>query len=106
MNDLRPAREVPVLVPPLDPDSGPLGFVTGFIDLLFQDPGTGSWVIVDYKTDRVEEESEIERRAEAYSRQEAVYARAVQASLDLEQPPNTQLWFIWPDVLWEDSPSE
>jgi len=95
------AREVPVVLPPEESDTGPVGYLTGFIDLLYRDPGTGDWVIVDYKTDRLQEESEIEERAAAYARQEAVYARAIQESLDLDQPPATQLWFIWPDRLQE-----
>jgi ATP-dependent helicase/nuclease subunit A len=96
------AREVSILVPPLDPDSGPVGYITGFIDLLYRHPESGHWIIVDYKTDRVEERADIEERAEAYLLQEAVYSQAIQESLNLEQPPTAQLWFIWPDVLWED----
>jgi len=96
------AREVSILVPPLDPDSGPVGFITGFIDLLYRHPESGKWIIVDYKTDRVEDRADIEERAEAYCLQEAVYSQAIQESLNLEQPPTPQLWFIWPDVLWED----
>ena len=64
---------------------------------------TGSLLLaVDYKTDRAEENAEIEKLAEAYAQQEAVYARAIQESLDLPHLPTTQLWFIWPDVLWEE----
>lgn len=96
------AREVPILVPPTDPDSGPVGFVTGFIDLLYRDAETGAWVIVDYKTDRLEEAAQIQVRAAAYSLQERVYARALEESLGLDQRPASQLWFIWPDVLWQD----
>jgi ATP-dependent exoDNAse (exonuclease V) beta subunit len=96
------AREVPILVPPLEPDSGPVGFITGFIDLLHQHPESGHWIIVDYKTDQVEERADLEDRAGTYLLQEAVYSRAIQESLNLERPPTTQLWFIWPDVLWED----
>ena len=97
------AREVPVLLPPQESATGPVGYVSGFVDLLFRDPGTGNWVIVDYKTDRVEAESEIEGRARSYAAQEAVYARAIREALDLEHPPDTQLWFIWPDRLWEET---
>ena len=95
------AREVPILVPPADTETGPVGFVTGFIDLLCRDPSTESWIIVDYKTDRVEKEAEISDRAQTYSLQEAVYAKAIQESLGLDSLPATQLWFIWSNILWE-----
>ncbi len=94
------AREVPILLPPADDEVGPVGFVTGFIDLLYLDPRTDRWTIVDYKTDRIEE-PEIAGRASAYAQQEAIYARALTASLDLESQPAMELWFIWPDLLWE-----
>lgn len=97
------AREVPVLLPPRESETGPVGYVSGFVDLIVRDPESGRWTIVDYKTDHVEEESEIEERARSYAAQEAVYARAVREALDLEYSPATELWFIWPDRLWEDT---
>ena len=97
------AREVPVLLPAEDADSGPVGYVSGFVDLLYRDPHTSRWVIVDYKTDRLESGSEIEKRIRLYSLQEAVYARAIREALDLEYAPATQLWFIWPAYVWEET---
>ena len=102
MADQIVAREVPVVLPPAEPESGPVGYVTGFVDLLLRDEETDGWVIVDYKTDRLESEIEVEGRAEAYALQEAVYARAIQESLNLAEPPTTELWFIWPDILWQN----
>jgi len=97
------AREVPVLLPPQESETGPVGYVSGFVDLVICDPASGRWMIVDYKTDFVEEESEIEGRARSYAVQEAVYSRAIREALDLEYPPATQLWFIWPNRLWEET---
>ena len=97
------AREVPVLLPPRgDLSSGPVGFVSGFVDLLYRDCANNGWVVVDYKTDRVESDVDIADRAEAYLLQETLYARAIREALGLEQEPITQLWFIWPDYLWEE----
>ena len=55
------ARELPVLLPADADGDGPVGFVAGAIDLLFRDPATGEIVIVDYKTDRVENGAALER---------------------------------------------
>jgi ATP-dependent helicase/nuclease subunit A len=93
------ARELPVLLPPPDdrPDEeGPLGFVSGAIDLLYREEGNGAggFVIVDYKTDDLRNDTEIEARAAAYAPQGAHYARAVRDALGLAELPRFELWFL------------
>ncbi len=88
------ARELPVLLPPGDREGGPVGFVSGAVDLLYRDPETGRLVIADYKTDDVEIPEEIERRAAVYAPQGAVYVRALQEALALPKPPRFELWFL------------
>jgi ATP-dependent helicase/nuclease subunit A len=90
------ARELPVLLAP-GPDSpgggGPVAFVSGAIDLLYRDPGTGALVIADYKTDEVVG-ADLARRTAIYASQGAVYVHAVQAALELAAPPRFELWFV------------
>ena len=80
---------------PAEPDGdGPVGFVAGAIDLLYRDPATNEFVVVDYKTDRVEGEAALAERAARYAGQAASYRRAVQEALALAQPPRFELWFL------------
>jgi ATP-dependent exoDNAse (exonuclease V) beta subunit len=88
------ARELPVLVPPTDRDDGPVGFVTGTIDLVHRDPVSGDLVVVDYKTDPVTGETELAERARAYAPQLEVYARALAGALGLSVLPRTEMWFV------------
>jgi len=90
------ARELPVLLPP---DEGAAGYVSGAVDLVYRDE-SGRLVVADYKTDRLEGESELAERAAVYAPQAALYARALQEALGLDRPPRTELWFLWPDRLW------
>jgi ATP-dependent helicase/nuclease subunit A len=89
------AREMPVLLPP-DPfvaAAGPVAFVSGTVDLLYRDAGSGELVIADYKTDEVEGKALV-RRAATYASQGAAYVRAVRQALDLAVPPRFELWFV------------
>jgi ATP-dependent helicase/nuclease subunit A len=92
------AREMPVLLPS-DPAAGPAGpagpvaFVSGTVDLLYRDAGSGELVIADYKTDEVAG-ADLERRAATYASQGAAYVRAVQQALELAAPPRFELWFV------------
>lgn len=92
------AREMPVLLAP-DPSAasaevpGPVAFVSGTVDLLYRDAGSGELVIADYKTDEVAG-AELARRAAVYASQGAAYVRAVQQALDLAVPPRFELWFV------------
>jgi ATP-dependent exoDNAse (exonuclease V) beta subunit len=88
------ARELPVLLPPGEGGTSPVGIVTGAIDLLYRDPDDGRIVIADYKTDEVETEEEIQARAAVYAPQGAVYARAVQEALEIAEGPRFELWFL------------
>lgn len=92
------ARELPVLLAPAADAptaaaSAPVGFISGAIDLLYRDPATGGLVIADYKTDEVDDD-EVERRADTYASQGAIYARAVQEALQLAVAPRFELWFV------------
>jgi ATP-dependent helicase/nuclease subunit A len=93
------ARELPMLSPAGD-DGAAIDFLAGAIDLLYRDPADDRWVIVDFKTDRVESEDELRARAGAYGAQEAVYGEAVRQALELETAPRAELWFLWADRLW------
>jgi ATP-dependent helicase/nuclease subunit A len=101
LRDLGPrivARELPVLLPP-PPDrgeEGPVGFVSGAIDLLYrqESEGTDRFVIVDFKTDDVRSDAELEARAAAYAPQGAHYTRAIRDALGLAEPPRFELWFL------------
>lgn len=87
------ARELPVLLPP-DPNdhTGPVGFIAGTIDLVLRDDD-GTYRIVDYKTDPIATEH-AETHAQNYAHQCALYARALQEALGLENTPPVELWFL------------
>ncbi|HEX6199034.1 MAG TPA: 3'-5' exonuclease, partial [Thermoanaerobaculia bacterium] len=97
------ARELPVQLPPGATDgtseASPVGFVSGSVDLLYRDPGTGRLVVADYKTDRLEGAGEIAERARAYAPQARLYAAAVRDALALPEPPRAELWFLWPGAV-------
>jgi ATP-dependent exoDNAse (exonuclease V) beta subunit len=95
-------REVPMLLGQPEgvaAERPPLGAWSGAIDLLYRDRESGRPVIVDFKTDAVEDD-EVAERAAAYSVQEAVYREAVRRAFGLAEPPEFELWFLWPDRLW------
>ncbi len=92
------ARELPVLLPPLA-ETGAVGFVSGAIDLLCRDPADGALFIVDYKTDAVATEDQLQERAGVYASQGALYARALQEALGLEHAPRFELWFLHAGVV-------
>ncbi|GIU89839.1 MAG: hypothetical protein KatS3mg010_0938 [Acidimicrobiia bacterium] len=52
----------------------------GYVDLVYRDPSTGALVVVDYKTDSIGGDDELERRLEHYRVQGAAYALAVGAA--------------------------
>ena len=88
------AREMPVLLAPGEAaGAGPVGFVSGAVDLLYRDAASGELVVADYKTDEVAG-VELARRAATYASQGAAYVRAVQEALDLPRPPRFELWFV------------
>jgi ATP-dependent exoDNAse (exonuclease V) beta subunit len=88
------ARELPTLSPPERGDAEPVGFVAGAIDLLYRDPASGAFVVADFKTDRVPDAEVLAERARAHATQGAVYTRAVQEALGLEERPRFELWFL------------
>jgi ATP-dependent helicase/nuclease subunit A len=88
-------RELPVLLP-AEGDDGPAAFVSGVADLVYRDPETGEWVVVDYKTDRAAEDLAPEQLA-AYRAQGAVYQRALRDALGLERLPRFELWLLRAD---------
>jgi ATP-dependent exoDNAse (exonuclease V) beta subunit len=87
------ARELPLLLP-ASPDDSALEFVSGAIDLLYRDPADDRLVVVDYKSDRVEDLAQLAARAQAHAHQGAVYQRAVQGALNLPVPPRFEVWFL------------
>jgi len=88
------ARELPVLLPPSGTGGEALAFSAGSIDLCYRDPETGEWVVADYKTDRVESDTDIAERVERYTEQGRAYQNALRAALDLEAAPRFELWFL------------
>ncbi len=100
------ARELPLLAPPgTDDDDAPVGYVAGAIDLVYRDPDDGTIVVVDYKTDRVDDDAALRSRADAYALQAEVYAAAVRDALALDYRPRTELWFLAADRIVETAPS-
>lgn len=103
LRDLGPAvlaRELPVLLPAGSADSDAVAYVAGAVDMVYRDPADGQIVVVDYKADVLEPGSaEVEARARAYARQGAFYRRAVEDALGC--PARLELWFLWPDEIWE-----
>jgi ATP-dependent helicase/nuclease subunit A len=95
------ARELPVLLSPRR-DDGPVGFLSGTIDLLYIDPQSGELVVADYKTDAVADDADLHERARAYCLQGAVYAQAVQEALGLPAAPRLELWFLAADRIWRE----
>lgn len=88
------ARELPVLLPPIEGHRSPVGIVSGAIDLLYRDPQDGRVVVADYKTDEVETEEQLRNRVEVYEAQGTTYARAIEEALELDQSPRVELWFL------------
>lgn len=88
------ARELAVLLAPAGDDTGPTGFVSGRIDLVYLDPDTGAPVVADYKTGRVESEAEVREAVVRHAAQGAQYVRAVRDALGLVQDPRFELWFV------------
>ena len=71
--------------------------VSGIIDLVYRDPEDGCLVVVDYKTDAVDGEKEIEERSQVYEPQVRAYAKILRDALDLDEEPRTELWFLAAD---------
>jgi ATP-dependent exoDNAse (exonuclease V) beta subunit len=92
------ARELPLLLPPTDQQTGAVGFVSGAIDLLYRDPADGRLVVADFKTGS---EGEAEELVAAYRRQGSHYVEAVRQALGLEQAPRFELWFLERDEIVE-----
>jgi len=95
------ARELPLIAGPGPDTKGPIGFLSGKIDLLFRDLETGDLVVADYKTNRPVASQPLDawltQAAIHYTPQLHTYARALQEALDLPEPPRAELWFLWPD---------
>jgi ATP-dependent helicase/nuclease subunit A len=87
------ARELPVLAPP-ETERGPVGFVSGAIDLLYRDPESDELVVADYKTDRVPSGTALAEHGRRYAGQGAVYCRAVRNAFDLPYTPRFELWYL------------
>jgi len=101
------ARELPVL---LDPDAfpgevaqRPLGYVSGAIDLVYRDPADGAFVVVDYKTDALSADEDLQHHSERYLAQGAVYTRALQQALGMARPPRFELWYLASGRVWSGS---
>jgi ATP-dependent exoDNAse (exonuclease V) beta subunit len=89
-------RELPVLLPASEQDA-PVGYISGVVDLVYRDPETGEIVVADYKTDRIEGETELREAARRYAPQGAVYQRALREGLRLDYTPRFELWFLHAD---------
>jgi len=93
--DLAPAiiaRELAVFLRPTEGIG--TSVISGAVDLVYRDPDDGCLVIADYKTDRVESETEIAGRVERYRTQLEIYAQALEEALDLGYRPCAELWFL------------
>jgi ATP-dependent exoDNAse (exonuclease V) beta subunit len=88
------ARELDVLLAPSADEAGPVGFVSGAIDLVYRDPADARLVVVDYKTDAIANEAQVDERAQRYEGQGRAYQRALREALDLSYTPRFELWFL------------
>ncbi len=86
-------RELPVLLWE-EPEDGPGAVVSGFIDLVYRDPDDDRLVVADYKTDRLKDPDQLQRRVVVYEPQLRTYAAALRMALDLEYEPRAELWFL------------
>jgi ATP-dependent helicase/nuclease subunit A len=100
------ARELPLLLAAGSRDDA-LGFVAGAIDLVYRDPETREWVIVDYKTDTPPAGVSLQAHAQGYARQGRVYRSALCEGLGLAESPRFELWFLAADrsVALRETPS-
>ena len=78
----RPGLEFVTELPFLWAESGGAQAYDGCVDLAAWDVAAGRWLVVDWKTDRVEKDAAAELRAK-YGAQIAVYARALGAVYDV-----------------------
>ena len=90
------ARELPVFGWE-ECESAPGTVVSGIVDLVYCDPEDGHLAVVDYKTDAVDNEDEIEKRTRVYKPQVQTYAKILRNALDLDQEPHMELWFLSAD---------
>ncbi len=90
-------REVSLLAPPAPEGPGgvddPSAYSIGAVDLLHRDEESGEVVVVDFKSDDVDED-EVAARAHHYAPQGRVYCDAVASALDLDRRPRFELWFL------------
>ena len=91
------ARELALITTP--ETGGPVGAMTGAIDLVYQDPDTGEIVVADYKTDQLADDAEIQDRAAIYKPQLEIYACALQEAMNLDVTPRQELWFVGSGVV-------
>jgi len=71
--------------------------VQGRIDLLFRD--ARGWIILDWKSDRVASDAEIDARVATYRGQMEIYRRAVRELF--QEPVRSVLYFLRPAILKE-----
>lgn len=93
------AREFPVLMAPADAGSSAVGYVSGTIDLVYEDED-GRLVVADFKTDDVVDDA-LTARADAYALQLVPYARALESAFALPARPRAELWFVVRDEIRE-----
>ncbi len=89
-------REIAIVAPPQSA-VGPVGAITGFVDLVYRDPDDGRIVVADYKTDAVSSDDAVAERAHVYEPQVRTYAGALQGALALDHEPHVELWFLAAD---------
>jgi ATP-dependent helicase/nuclease subunit A len=97
------ARELPVLLPAPDSEIGPIAGISGIVDLVLRVPESDNFLVVDYKTDDIHDESELAARAAHYRPQLDVYANALQQAFSLPARPGTEIWFVGSDAVWRSS---
>ena len=90
------ARELPVLVQTAADDGpdAPLEGSVGTLDLLYVDPGTGAWVVADFKSELAVGSAPDEMRARRYAAQLRLYGRAVRGSLARDADARLEIWWL------------
>jgi ATP-dependent exoDNAse (exonuclease V) beta subunit len=72
-----------------------VGFVVGTLDLVYRDPETERLIVVDFKTDEVNDPRDLDEKKQRYAGQGAVYQRALREALALDYTPRFELWMLW-----------
>jgi len=89
------ARELPILLAAdANATSGPVDLWSGAIDLVYRDPDTGQYVVVDHKSDFFADDADSAARICAYGIQVGRYQQALARALGPAAEVRAELWLL------------